>query len=101
MVARSWRGWTRAADADAYADYLEETGVPALAGTPGNEGVQVWRRVEGDRAEFVVVSLWGSLEDVRAFAGDDVEEARFYPEDGRFLVERDGRVTHYEIVASR
>jgi len=102
VVVRTWRGATRAADADAYAEYIETTGIAALAGTPGNEGVQMWRRVEGDRAEFVVVSWWESREAIVAFAGEAIERAVFYPEDDRFLVERDDVVAHYDVVrASR
>lgn len=99
MVARSWKGWTSAADADEYVDYLGETGVKALAGTPGNQGVQVWRRIAGDRCEFVVVSLWESREAIHAFAGEDIERAVFYPEDERYLVDRELTCTHYEVAA--
>ena len=98
MVVRTWRGATRAADADAYVAYMEETGLRALAATAGNEGVQMWRRVEADRAEFVVVSWWESREAIVAFAGDDIERAVFYPEDDRFLVERGETVTHHDVV---
>jgi hypothetical protein len=35
---------------------------------------------------------------IRAFAGEDIEQAVFYPEDDRFLVERDVTVRHYEVV---
>ena len=100
MIARHWRGWTTAEDADRYVEYLNETGVRELAATPGNRGVQVWRRLEGDRAEFVVLSLWESREAIRAFAGDDIEVARFYPEDERFLVERELTCTHYDVSAT-
>ena len=41
--------------------------------------------------------LFDSLDDVRAFAGDEIEEAVFYPEDDRYLVERDLSVDHYEV----
>jgi heme-degrading monooxygenase HmoA len=101
MIARWWRGWTRADEIDRYVEYVEETGVNALAATPGNMGVYILTRVEGDRAEIVVVSLWESLEHVRAFAGDDVGRAVFYPDDDRFLVDRDWRVSHYEVPAAR
>jgi heme-degrading monooxygenase HmoA len=101
MIARWWHGWTRADEIDRYVEYVEETGVNALAATPGNMGVYILTRVEGDRAEIVVVSLWESLEHVRAFAGDDVGRAVFYPDDDRFLVDRDWRVSHYEVPAAR
>ena len=67
--------------------------------TPGNRGAWMLRRDEGDRTEFVTLSYWDSLDAVRAFAGDDVERAVFYPEDDRFLLERETRVLHYEIVS--
>jgi heme-degrading monooxygenase HmoA len=55
------------------------------------------RRDVGERTEFVMFTLWNSLEAVRAFAGDDYETAVFYPEDERFLVERDLTATHYQV----
>jgi heme-degrading monooxygenase HmoA len=101
MIARVWRGATRAEDAEAYAAYMGGTGVDALQGTPGNEGVFMLRRLEGDRAEFVVLSLWSSVEAIRAFAGEDISVAVFYPEDDRFLIERELTATQYEVVDRR
>ena len=71
---------------------------PRYRSTPGNRGVLALRRIAGDRAEFLLVTLWDSEEAIRRFAGDDIEQAVFYPEDDRFLVERDERVRHYEVV---
>jgi heme-degrading monooxygenase HmoA len=56
--------------------------------------------VEGDRAEFVTMSFWDSRKAIEAFAGQDIERAVFYPEDERFLVERDLTVHHYEVVGT-
>ena len=98
MIARTWAGATRAADADVYLDYLHSTGLAGCRSTPGNRGVLALRRIAGDRAEFLLVTLWDSEEAVRRFAGDDIEQAVFYPEDDRFLVARDERVRHYEVV---
>jgi hypothetical protein len=39
------------------------------------------------------------MDAVRAFAGDDPERAVFYPEDDRFLVDRELTVSHYTIYA--
>jgi heme-degrading monooxygenase HmoA len=97
VIARTWRGWTKPEDADAYLEYVEETGGRAARETPGNQGYYVLRRDDGDRTEFLTMSLWESLDAIRAFAGDDLEVV-FYP-DGtdRFLVDRETFVTHYEI----
>jgi len=98
MMARTWRGATRAEDAEAYVEYLEKTGFSEYRATPGNRGVLGLRRVVGDRAEFLLVTLWDSEEAIRKFAGEEIDRAVFYPEDDRFLVERDEHVDHFEVV---
>jgi heme-degrading monooxygenase HmoA len=97
VIARTWRGWTRAEDADAYVGYLLETGLRAYRETPGNRGAHLLRRDDGDRVEFVTLSFWDSLEAVQRFAGEDVGRAVFYPRDDDFLVERETTVTHYVV----
>ena len=99
MIARSWDGVTKAEQADAYADYIERTGVKDLEATSGNRGVYVLRRREGEQARFRVLSLWDSMEGVRRFAGDDPERARYYPEDEHFLSELVPNVEHFDVVA--
>jgi antibiotic biosynthesis monooxygenase (ABM) superfamily enzyme len=101
VIARVWFGRTKAEDYDAYLTYLEESGVAALRQTPGNQGVMVLRRREGDEAEFGVVSFWDSLEDVKAFAGEDVDVARYFPEDERFLLEFTPGLKHFEVARER
>jgi heme-degrading monooxygenase HmoA len=98
MIARTWRGWTSTADADAYVGYLRETGFKEYRQTAGNRAAYLLRRQEGDRTEFVALTFWDSLYAVKAFAGDDVERAVFYPEDDRFLVERETVAHHYEVI---
>ena len=98
MIARMWHGVTAAEKADEYLDYLNETGVPDYRETEGNRGVYVLRRIEGDKAHFLTVSFWGSIEEVEAFAGPDPEKARYYPEDEGFLLEFEPQVKHYDVV---
>jgi heme-degrading monooxygenase HmoA len=97
MIARIWRGAVAQADGDAYADYIDGTGMAAYTKTPGNRGAWMLRRDVDGKTEFVMFTLWDSMESVIAFAGDKPEVAVFYPEDDRFLVERDETVTHYEV----
>ena len=47
MIARIWQGAVRAADGNAYASYMEGTGVAGYAKTPGNRGVWMLRRDTG------------------------------------------------------
>jgi len=45
-------------------------------------------------------NLWDSLDAIRAFASLDVERARYYPEDGVYLLELEPAVTHYEVLVA-
>ena len=97
MIARTWRGAVKREDGDAYAAYIDETGIAAYVATPGNLGAWMLRRDVGELTEFVMFTLWDSLDAVKAFAGEEYETAVFYPEDDRYLVERDLTRTHYEV----
>ncbi len=96
LIARVWRGAVRSADADAYVAYVRETGIAEYEATPGNRGAWILRRPKGELTEIVTLSLWESMDAVRAFAGDDPGRAVFYPDDDRFLVERELTVEHYD-----
>jgi len=98
MIARSWRGAVRPEDAEAYAAYIDDTGMRAYASTPGNQGAWMLERRVGELTEFVTFSLWESLDAIKAFAGEDYETAVFYAEDDRYLIERDLTCTHWEVV---
>ncbi|HEU0174875.1 MAG TPA: antibiotic biosynthesis monooxygenase [Blastocatellia bacterium] len=100
MLARIWHGVTLAEKADEYLAYLNRTGVPDYLATPGNRGASVLRRLDGERAHFLTVSLWDSLESIKRFAGEDYERARYYAEDGKFLLEFEPTVQHYEYYAN-
>ncbi len=98
MIARIWTGATRAADADAYEQYMRQAALPGYATVAGNRAVLMLRRARGDdRTEFTMVTIWDSLESIIAFAGPDPERAVFYPRDDEFLTERDLTVRHYEV----
>jgi heme-degrading monooxygenase HmoA len=97
MIARIWRGAVARADGDEYERYVDETGFAAYGETPGNRGAWMLRRDTGELTEFLTLSLWESIDAVKAFAGEDYEVAVYYPEDERFLVEREDTVAHYEV----
>jgi heme-degrading monooxygenase HmoA len=97
VIARIWRGWTSADNAETYAAYVQATGITDYQRTPGNLGAWMLRRREGDRVEFLTLSFWDSEDAIRGFAGEDIGKAVFYPEDDRYLVDREERVQHYEV----
>ena len=97
MIARIWHGKTKASDAAAYLEYLFKSGIPAYRATSGNKGAWVLRRIDHDVAHFITQSFSESREAIAAFAGDDIEVAKYYPEDERYLLEFEPTVTHYEL----
>jgi heme-degrading monooxygenase HmoA len=100
MIARTWHGAVRAADGDRYFQYIKDTGLGDYARAPGNRGVHVLRRTEGEVTHFLLLTLWESWDAIRGFAGADPEKARYYPKDAEFLLELEPTVTHYEVLES-
>lgn len=77
---------------------MRDMALPGYSEVDGNRGVLMLRRdLSDDRTEFTMISLWDSYEAIKAFTGPDPDVAVFYPDDERFLVERDLVVRHYEI----
>jgi heme-degrading monooxygenase HmoA len=101
MIARMWHGVTPEDKAEEYLDYVNETGVPGLRATPGNLGVLVFRRAEQGKVHFLLTSFWQSYEAISGFAGPDIELARYYPEDEKYLLELEPNVTHYDVVVGQ
>jgi heme-degrading monooxygenase HmoA len=98
MIVRIWRGWVRTERAAEYVDYILATGMAEYRATPGNVDAQMLTRDLGDgRTEVLTLSWWESLESIRAFAGDDLTAAKYYPEDEEFLVAHEDTVTHFEL----
>jgi heme-degrading monooxygenase HmoA len=100
MIARHWRGWTTAADAEAYEALLKETVLPGLRAIEGYRGGYVLRRDVDDEIEFVVVNLFDSIDAVRRFAGPNYAVAVFEPEARRLLSRVEPEAVHYEVRVS-
>lgn len=98
MIARRWHGRVPAEKAESYYAYLLRTGLNDYGATPGNQGVVVLRWVVGDVAHFELTTFWESVEAIQRFAGEQYEQARYYPEDDDYLLEREPVVTHFEVL---
>ena len=97
MIARVWRGITLKEKADDYLAYLHVTGLRDYAKTPGNRGVTVLRREQGEHCEIMLISLWESMDAVRAFAGENPDRSVYYPEDDQYLLQMEPLVRHYDV----
>ncbi len=98
MIVRMWHGRVPHEKAKDYRSFLNERAVPDYRTTPGNLGVLILERTAEDAVHFVTLTYWTDEEVIRAFAGDEVLKAKYYPEDRDFLLEFEPEVVHYEVV---
>ncbi|MBE1158805.1 antibiotic biosynthesis monooxygenase [Dyella acidiphila] len=101
MICRIWHGRTTRARADEYAHFLQQRAIPDYRSVPGNLDVAILRREDGDVTHFLTVTHWTGEQAIRAFAGDDLLKAKYYPEDAEFLLEFESNVQHYEVIAAQ
>ncbi len=100
MIARHWRGWVRLENVEAYEQLLKNKVLPGLKNIEGYRGGYIFRKDEGDEAEFVVVNFFESLEAVKLFAGPNYDVPVFEPEAKALLARVENFATHYEVRAS-
>ena len=87
---------TKAEHAEEYLRYVEETGIADYRNVEGNLSARILRRIEGDICHFLTVTEWDSYESIKKFSGDDFENARYFEEDKKYLLEFEEKVVHYE-----
>jgi heme-degrading monooxygenase HmoA len=96
MIGRLWHGWATRANAPAYEALLRSEVLPGIHRVPGYRGAYLLRRDLGEEVEFVTLTLFDSMDAVRAFAGEDFEKAVVPPKARRLLARFDERSAHYE-----
>ena len=99
MIARMWTGWTTPADAEAYERFVHAHVFPHLQTIDGYQGGYILRHDAAEEIEFVVLTLFASLDAVRAFAGPDATVAVIEPEARRLLSRVEPRARHYTVTA--
>jgi heme-degrading monooxygenase HmoA len=98
VIGRFWRGWTTFENADAYEELLRTKILPGIHRVDGYKGAYLLRRDVEDGVEFATLTLWESMDAVRAFAGEDYEVAVVPPEARELLSRFDQRSEHYETI---
>jgi len=99
-IARIWQGRTTNARADEYEKYLYEAGIKKIAATEGNLGVQMMRYSEDGITEFITISFWESREDIKRYAGKDIEKPHHLPKDAEYLLELPESVKNCDLITN-
>jgi heme-degrading monooxygenase HmoA len=98
MIARHWRGLAKREFADAYVEHLHSETFPQLVQLPGFHDASILRRDVEQGVEFLVVTVWKSLDAIRDFAGHDPESAVVPAKVQQMMIEYDRRPRHYQVV---
>lgn len=98
MIARTWRCTATAENVQLYLNHFNHSVLPELQRLPGFKGHWILRRQLAEHLELTVMTLWESMDAVRAFAGADVEQAVVEPAAQAVLHTFETTVTHFEVL---
>ncbi len=98
MIARIWKAQAEAARVKDYVAHFETRVFPELRQIMGFQGVYVLEHALADVTEIQVVTLWESMEAIREFAGEQVDQAVVEPEAQAVLQSFDTTVSHHEVL---
>ena len=86
LVARTWFGRTRREHADEYLQYNYVHGVLEVEKKPGCLGMQQFRKIRGEVAEFTTISYWESVASMEAAHGEGLSPTHL-EKDEEYLLE--------------
>ncbi len=98
MIARIWCGYALPEKAEEYVKHLQSSVLPELRQIDGFQGVTLMRQDSAQVVEFIVLTLWESMDAIHKFAGDDAEVAVVAPAAQPLFREYDPTVRHFEVV---
>lgn len=100
MILRIWRAYADASSGDRYPRHLLDRVRPELERIGGFRGLFLVERRYGDEVEYVVQTLWDSMDAIRNFAGPDPDRAVVEPAAAALLLRFDITVDHYEVLSA-
>ena len=98
-VVRLWKGRASPGKAGEYVRHARDKVFPQLQSIPGHHGAYLLRRSVNGGIEFLVLTLWASMDAIRSFAGPEPERAVVQPAARAVLSDFEEVVEHYEVVA--
>lgn len=100
MIARIWHGYTSFENAGSYEKLLQEEIFVSMHNREikGFKSIQLLKRQLVDETEFITIMMFDTIGSVKAFAGENYEDA-VVPEKARKLLKRfDATSQHYEVL---
>jgi heme-degrading monooxygenase HmoA len=97
MISRHWIGVARPGETDHYVDHLKNDTFPRLMRIKGFISASILTRTVDHGTEFLIVTVWESMEAIKQFAGEAADIAVVPPEVQAMMVAYDRNVRHYEV----
>ena len=98
MILRCWQALAKEdREADYQEHFLREV-LPTLQRLAGFRGATVLRRPQPDGIALTVLTRWESMDTIRSFAGENVENAVVAEAASTCFHSFDHSVTHHEVI---
>jgi len=97
MVVRFWSAKTTQVWFPDYLSHFQQHVLPRLRSVDGFIEARILTQSDGVVVQFIVETLWSSMEAINRFAGPDREQAVVAEEALNLLTSYDHRVRHYEV----
>jgi heme-degrading monooxygenase HmoA len=97
MISRQWTGITSSEKVPVYIAHLQNDTFPKLSSMKGFIKAAMLKRNVPEGVEFLVITEWESLEDIKQFAGTDPNVAVVPAVVEEIMICYDKVVKHYEI----
>lgn len=98
MIARVWRCIGADENVGRYVEHFEKSVLPELKQLSGFKEAYILRHTVADGVEITVMTLWESMDAIRSFAGDTIDNAVVEPAAQAVLKSFDKKVAHHEII---
>jgi Antibiotic biosynthesis monooxygenase len=97
-ILRAWTFWILTPLRDECREHLERTKLPEYRAVPGcQRAIAMFRDLGDGSTEVAFLSIWDSIEHIRAHVGEAILESTIDPEDHHKLLDREPRVRHYAV----
>jgi heme-degrading monooxygenase HmoA len=98
VISRHWKGIAKPGEADNYIEHLRTDTFPKLSKINGFISASILRRTIQQGTEFLIVTVWESIDAIERFAGATADVAVVPEIVQAMMIEYDRTVSHYEVV---
>ncbi len=97
MISRHWKGVAKLGEADTYIEHLKTDTFPKLTQIDGFISASILKRETDRGTEFLIVTVWKSIEAIERFAGEKADVAVVPEVVQAMMIDYDRQVIHYEV----